>query len=234
VARDLARDHRVVIPDRLGYGKTGGRAAGFAVNANAVAKLLGTLDVDRALVVGHSWAGGVALEMVLDFPRYVAGLCLISSVAPEEPVDMLDRALARPVLGTALVAIALGTAGRLLSLGPGRAIAARYLLGKADQQLPELVKAWRRPSTWRSFVTEQRALVDELPTLAPRLGSISVPTTVVVGSNDRVIPPATGQDLAARIPGAILKVVDGAGHLLPQLQPGAVATAVRELVSRSF
>jgi len=91
VADNLATDHRVIVPDRLGYGLTGGPAAGFATNANAVAKLLGSLGVDGALIVGHSWAGGVALEMALDFPHHVAGLGLVSSVAPAEPAARFDK-----------------------------------------------------------------------------------------------------------------------------------------------
>lgn len=234
VASDLSRDHQVIVPDRLGYGRTGGRAAGFAVNANSLAKLLSAVGAERALVVGHSWAGGVALEMALDFPRLVAGVGLFASVSPWEPPGTLDRLLARPLVGTSMVVVTLSTAGRLLSWRPGRAFAGWRLRGQPAEQLSELAGSWRRRSTWRSFAVEQQALVHELPALGPRLPSIGVPTVVVVGSIDRVVPASTGRQLAANIPGAALEVVPGGGHLLPQLQPGTVATAVRRLAARSF
>ena len=233
VADNLATDHRVIVPDRLGYGLTGGPAAGFATNANAVAKLLGSLGVDGALIVGHSWAGGVALEMALDFPHHVAGLGLVSSVAPAEPAARFDKLLALRVVGTALCAASLSTAGRLLSWGPGRALAGRRLRGQSHEQLTEMALSWRRRSTWRSFAVEQRALVHELPLLASRLASITAPTMVVLGTLDRVVGRPSGSQLAAAIPGAELEMVQGGRHLLPQQQPGEVAAAVRRLAARA-
>jgi pimeloyl-ACP methyl ester carboxylesterase len=231
VARELAADHRVIVPDRLGYGRTGGRGAGFAANANSLAKLLRTLGEAEALVVGHSWAGGVAVEMALDFPGMVAGLGLVSSVSPVEPTDWLDRLLALPLAGTALAAATLTTAGSLLSMAPVRAFARWRLPGITKGQLFELARSWRTSATWESFSVEQRALVNELPSLAPRLASIGVPTVVLVGSVDRVVPAGLGRRLAAGIPRAELEVVPRGGHLLPQQQPLAVAAAVRRLAA---
>lgn len=224
VAEDLARDHRVIVPDRLGYGRTGGRAGGFAANANAVAKLLHRLGESEALVVGHSWAGGVALELALDFPASVAALALISSVAPSEPPARMDRVLALPVIGNVLAAVALGTAGRLLLSGPGRA-------RRRGQSLAKMASSWPRAATWRSFTIEQRALVHELPLLGPRLGALDVPTAVVVGSADRVVGQAASRQLATAIPMATLEVVQGGGHLLPLRQPDRVAAVARRLTS---
>ena len=232
VAGDLARDHLVIVPDRLGYGRTGGHAAGFAANANAVLRLLGSLGVARALIVGHSWAGGIGIELALDFPDAVAGLALVCSVAPGAPPGSLDRLLARPLVGTALTATALRTTGGVLSWGPARAFAGRRMRERSEVQLADLTRAWHRRVTWRSFAIEQRALVHELPLMAPRLASIAVPTIVVAGNLDRVVPATTARRLVAAVPGATLEIVPGGGHLLPQLQPGPVAAAIRHLADR--
>jgi pimeloyl-ACP methyl ester carboxylesterase len=233
VADDLSADHRVIVPDRLGYGLTGGRATGSAGICKRRREALRSLGTEKAVVVGHSWAGGVALELAIDFPRQVSGLGLVSSVSPAERVARLDSLLARRVVGTALVAAALGTTGRLLSWAPARAFAGRRLRGHSHDQLTEMAVSWRRRSTWSSFAVEQRALVHELPLLAPRLASIKAPTAVVLGTMDRVIGPTSGSRLAGAIPGAELEMVAGGGHLLPQLQPAAVAAAIRQLAKRS-
>ncbi len=232
VAADLAGDNLVIVPDRLGYGRTGGRAAGFAANANAVLRLLGSLGLAQALIVGYSWAGGIGIELALDFPESVAGLALVCSVAPGDPPGRLDRLLARPLVGTALTAAALSTAGGVLSWGPARAFAGWRMRGRSEEQLADLTRSWRRRVTWRSFALEQRALVHELPLMAPRLASIAVPTIVVAGNLDRVVPAAAARRLAAAVPGATLEMVPGGGHLLPQLQPGPVAAAIRQLADR--
>ncbi len=231
VATDLAHDHRVIVPDRLGYGRTGGRAGGFAANANAVIRLLASLGVDRALVAGHSWAGGIAIELALDYPGYVAGLVLIGSVAPGDPPSRVDRLLALPALGTALAATTLSTAGGVLSWGPARAVAHWRLRGRPEEQLAELTRSWRRRATWASFAREQRALVYELPAMAPRLAQVVAPTIVLAGTLDRVVPARAAHRLAGAIPGATLEMVPGGGHLLPQLQPATVSSALRRLAS---
>lgn len=227
VAEELAGEHTVIVPDRLGYGRTGGRAAGFSANAVALSRLLVALDVPDAVVVGHSWAGGVALQMALDFPHMVRALVLVSSVSPDVPVGRLDHILARRVVGTAVVAVTLSTAGSLLAWGPGRAYVGRRLAGRRRQDVSEVARLWRRPATWASFATEQRALLHELPAMAGRLAGIAAPAVVLVGSSDRVVAPATGRHLADAIPRASLHQVEGAGHLLPQARPGEVANAVR-------
>jgi pimeloyl-ACP methyl ester carboxylesterase len=232
VADDLAADHLVIVPDRLGYGLTDGRAAGFAANAGAVTRMLRSLEVEGAVVVGHSWAGGVALQLAVSYPSVVKGLVLVCSVVPGEALGRFDRLLARPVIGTAFAAVTLSTAGRLLSWGPARAFAGRKLRGRPEQQLAAMARSWRNPSTWRSFAIEQQALVHELGRLAPCLGSLRVPATVIIGSADKVVRPQAGRRLAAQLQGSDLEEVEAGGHLLPQLHPTTVASAIRRLAGR--
>ncbi|HEX6477159.1 MAG TPA: alpha/beta hydrolase, partial [Acidimicrobiales bacterium] len=86
-------------------------------------------------------------------------------------------------------------------------------------------------ATWRSFVTEQRALLAETATLEAGLGSIRTPTAVVAGRRDRVVPARAAADLAEAIPGAELLWVPGAGHLVPQEAPGVLVAIVRRYAS---
>ncbi len=229
VSRELEQDHLVVAPDRPGYGRTGGRAAGFLANAEQVAELMDRLDLGPAVVVGHSWGGGVALALALAYPERVCGVVLVASVSPFEPAGHLDRLLARPLVGRALVAASLSTVGRLLSWGPGRAFAGWRLRSQPHQQIEELARSWRRPATWASFAVEQRALVHELPVMATLMGAAAGPFLVLTGSLDRVVPVPTARRLAARLPAARLETVVGAGHLLPQMHPGAVAHWTRQI-----
>ncbi|MDQ6837826.1 MAG: alpha/beta hydrolase, partial [Actinomycetota bacterium] len=80
---------------------------------------------------------------------------------------------------------------------------------------------------WRSFMIEQRAYVDEVDDLASGLAGIRAPTVVVAGMSDHVVTPEVGARLASAIPGAVLRQVPGAGHLLPFDHPSEVADAVR-------
>ncbi|HEX8752612.1 MAG TPA: alpha/beta hydrolase [Solirubrobacterales bacterium] len=226
VADLLAPRMRVLAPDRPGYGRSGGSAAGFRENAEAVIGMLDEAGGDSAVVVGHSWASGVALTLAIEHPGRVRALVLVSPVAPTIPAGPLDRLLARPLIGAAATRAGFGIAGLGLALGPVRRKARMAVPALPPKQVAATAAAWRGGSVWRSFHAEQRALLAELPGLAPHLGAIAAPTTILHGSRDRVSPPPHGRELARRIPGARLVEAPGAGHMLPQQRPRLVAEQI--------
>jgi pimeloyl-ACP methyl ester carboxylesterase len=225
----LAEHRTVVVPDRPGYGRTGGPAQGFRANASAVLGLLDRLGLGRASFAAHSWAGGVALALAQDDPDRVGGLALIASVSPGQHLGALDRALAIPGIGAPVAAVTLWMAAHALSLPPIRQAIDRRLRGITDENLSAMASAWVHGDVWRSFVVEQRALVDELPSLARGLGAITAPTVVLVGAADRIVPASAGEHLAATIPGARLVRLNGAGHLLAHEHPATVAGEILQI-----
>jgi pimeloyl-ACP methyl ester carboxylesterase len=226
----------VVAPDRPGYGRTGGPATGFAGNAEAVVALLDRLGVDRFIAVGHSWGGGVALSMATRVPRRIRGLVLVSSVGPGAPATWDDRLLATPILGEIVAALTIGATGRLLGIDRVQSLADRRLAGRtleAVRALTRLTGAGTGTRVWQSFVSEQRSFLTELHLLAPALGSLEVPTAILHGSADRVVPPSVAALLTSTIPGAERKLLPGAHHLLPLDHPVEVAEAVRAVDARA-
>jgi pimeloyl-ACP methyl ester carboxylesterase len=223
----LGARYTLVIPDRPGYGRTGGRATGFAGNAAAVVHLLDRLGLDRVVLAGHSWAGGVCLALATGWPERVSGLVMVSSVGPGEHLGWDERILAAPVIGELIAAVAIGGAGLLLGRSRVQSLAERRLPGPAREAVAELTRLTRGGSNvWRSFVTEQRALLSELHGLADGLAAIRMPTAVVHGRNDRLVAPSVAENMAAAIPGATLDLVPGTGHLLPHDRPDVVAAAI--------
>jgi pimeloyl-ACP methyl ester carboxylesterase len=225
-----------IVPDRLGYGRTGGTAAGFEANAVALAALLDRLAVRRAVLVGHSWGGGVALAFAVFFPERTAGLVLAASIGPGERFGWQDRLLAAPLVGELLASLTLGEAGRLLASDRVQAVADRRLRGRPREALnvlAGLTGAGTGAAVWRSFVLEQRVLLRDLDALGPGLGAITVPTEVINGSADRIVPPPVAAGLAARIPGAVHAILPGAHHLLLREHPDAVSAAVHRVAGRA-
>lgn len=227
----LDNRYTLVIPDRPGYGATGGAATGFAGNAGAAVDLLNRLGIERAVFVGHSWAGGAALAAAAGHPDRVTGLVLVSSVGPGEHLGWDDRLLAAPVVGDALAAATIGGLGLVLGRSRVQRLADRHLDGRRHDAVVALTRLTRGGSrVWRSFVKEQRALLSELETLGPALASIEAPTAILHGSADRLVPYSVAQSLAAAIPGAQLRVLPGVGHLVPRDCPQEVAAAVDRVV----
>jgi pimeloyl-ACP methyl ester carboxylesterase len=237
VAPLLSDRFTVVAPDRLGYGRTGGLAAGFSENAVAVADLLDELAIDRAVIAGYSWAGGVALAFAQLFPGRTAGLVLAASVGPGERFHWEDRILATPLVGEVLAALTLGVAGPVVGSRAVQRLADRHLAGRARDAvsvLRGLTAHTDGTRVWRSFVIEQRVLLRDVEGLAPGLATIIAPTAVINGGADRLVPPPVADGLAAAIPGASHIVIAGAHHLLLLEQPGAVAAAIRRVAARAW
>jgi pimeloyl-ACP methyl ester carboxylesterase len=216
VVQRLRDRFRVLAPDRPGYGTNALPAGGFDHNARAMVALLDEAGVDRAVVAGHSWGAGVALAMAQRHPQRVSALAMVCPVTPGDRLGRLDRALAGRRAGPLLARAGFLGAGVALARPALRRRIEPLVPGSDTSRWPEVARAWR------SFWVEQRALIDDLPTL---LEPVSVPVTVVVGLRDHVTDPEAGRRFAIDV-GARLVEVPDAGHLLPMQRPEAVAAAV--------
>ncbi len=237
VAARLAARYRVLVPDRPGYGRTSLPAGGLEHNAAVLAAELERRRAVPAVVVGHSYGGGIALILAARAPEVVAALVLVGSVGAPGSVNALDRLLALPGAGevasaAGLLAVpALAGLRRLLgaSDATGR-LASRLAAALPDDDLVatggDLVR------TARAFGVEQRALLAEAGLLERAVGDVAVPTTVVTGAWDAVVPPSASADLAAGIAGARLVSLAGVGHFVARDVPDTLAEIVDEVASR--
>lgn len=232
VVTNLPAEFRVHLPDRPGYGRNERPAGGLADNADDLVRRLDDLDVERAIVAGHSWGGGVAIAMAERHPERVAGLVLAASIGPGclVPVDYL---LGLPVIGDALSFVTMRVAAPVVRRRIARFLAEADVAEEHRHRVEETLAANRRRPLWQTFVVEQRAMLRELPGLEEALATVTAPTVVLTGSADRIVPPRTAQALAAGIPGAELRTVDGASHDLPRSAPAAVGDAIAAVAARS-
>lgn len=226
----LGHTHRVVAPDRPGYGTNQATARGFEGNVDELVALLDAEGIARAVLVGHSWGAGVALLAGLRAPQRTASVVAVAPVVPGK-LDWSDRLLATPGLGTAAGGLSLA-ALRALGAHPG-------LLGLLRPKQPRLADSLRHSSAWlqirrgaTSMRLEAKALVNEFAALEDRLSELAVRTTIVAGSKDRVVRRGALAAFAERLPDARLVEVDG-GHLLPLEAPEAVARVIDSAIHRS-
>jgi pimeloyl-ACP methyl ester carboxylesterase/uncharacterized membrane protein YbhN (UPF0104 family) len=214
--------------DRPGYGASRRPAAGFTANAQAVLDDLDARGVRDAVLVGHSWGGGVALRAASLAPDRVQAVVLLASVGPG-CLTSLDWLLAAPGIGALSSLLAFRwtpwiARARLAWLRRryGRAL---YPGESASLQV------WGEPAEsdwplWRTFLAEQRALLLELAEVEEAAASIRVPVLLIADPRDRVVPVKTSHRLAAMLPDASLLLVEDAGHHLPRCAPSAVADAI--------
>jgi pimeloyl-ACP methyl ester carboxylesterase len=201
------------------------RPVDLAENARAAVAALDARRLERAIIVGHSLGAAVAAQLAIEFPERVASLVLVAPSATCGSLNRLDELLAAPVLGSALTTGAFAGVGLALRVGPLRhRIATRFGIG--DAYLRRYARVMLDPLSWHAFVVEQRMLFRDLPGLEARLGEITAPTTIVIGTADRIVTPASAARLAGAIPSAGLVRVDRATHLLPQERPVELADVI--------
>jgi len=237
VVEQLA-DHRVLVVDRPGYGRSGEETLSIEGNAEVLADLLAEEDAAPATVVGHSYGGGVAIVLAARRPELVAGLVLVGSIGRADSLNLLDRVLATSVMGEVVSAAGLFTLGRLLP--PVRRLAKdrdstvfQWLRASLPDDRYDRVSAQRGRQVRRSFVAEQRALVHEIGAVESSLTSVRAPTVVISGAWDLVVPPSVSASIAASIHGSELVRVARTGHFVPRDAPEVIAAGVRSVESRA-
>jgi pimeloyl-ACP methyl ester carboxylesterase len=227
----------VIFVDRAGLGfstRDRERGASPAYQAAVLQSVLDRLGVERAILVGHSWGGALALTFALDFPERTAGLVL---VAPATHPGIWRRkrysaVLAGPVgwFFARTLAFPLGT----ILMWPGSRAAflpqtmpQRYVKRSAAMLVlrpPSLMANWADVGSLDAFLERQVA----------RYATLAVPTIVVAGDRDPFVPTERhGEKLAAASPRVKLIVLPGFGHMLHHAAADRVVAAVDELTAAS-
>ena len=221
--RLVASGRRVVRYDQRGHGGSTLGRDGHAVErlGDDVLDVLCALDLRSAVLVGHSMGGMAAQSFVIHHPdearRRVASLVLVAT-ASGGLASRRGRALLRVASHTGVE--------RLLSTRRGAAFV-RWCLGRRPPR--DAVRLTRD-----TFVSTPAAVRrDQLQAMfefdfREACTSISIPTTVVVGTRDLMTPRRHARNMAAAIPEARLVEVAGAGHMLPLEAPDRVADVITE------
>lgn len=191
-------------------------------------------ELQRPVLVGHSLGGLIALRAALDRPDLWRALVLVGSAGLGRHVTPALQAAALPLVGDVAATVARSRPGALL-----RAAGKAPLVFGRPWRVPPgwLVDQYRRAQDGRFMETTLRALraqigisgqrrvvLDELPML-------SLPTLLIWGTADHVVPVAHGRAAAARLPDGRLETLSRLGHVPHVEDPARVATVVRDFLA---
>lgn len=212
--------HRVIVPDLRGLGESEATAGPvpmslFAEDLHALLHHLDSADTGPIILVGHSMGGYVALAFAKAYPQALRALVLVGTKAGADTAAAAAarRATAEKVRmeGSSVVVDAM--AAKMLSTG------------NSDQAMAAAVRGLMAPSKPEGVIGALLGMA-ERPDAGPWLGMIRVPTLVITGLDDTLIPPSESEFLAQAIPDAHLRLIPNAGHLVAFEQAEAFNSAL--------
>lgn len=237
VIEQLTTRYTVIAPDLLGHGRSGKPRADYSLGgfANGMRDLLAILGIDRVTVVGHSFGGGVAMQFAYQFPQFAERLVMVAPGGLGREVSPFLRALTLPGGGTALAVAATPPVRTALRLVGGRAHALG-LPGTAD--LPGALGVLRGksdPAERDAFLHVLRGVLDWRGQVVGMLDRAylaqGMPTCVVWGSRDTVLPVTHAQRAREAIPGARIEVIREAGHFPHEDTPDRFVQILHDFIA---
>ena len=235
VIPQLSTKYRVVAPDLLGHGQSAKPRSDYSLGAFAVLlrDLLDELGISRATVVGQSLGGGVAMQFAYQHRDYCQRLVLISSGGLGPEVGWTLRLLSAPGAELLLPAIA---PPPVVNVGNKL----RSWFSESGIQSPRGAEMWSAyssladPQTRQAFLRTLRSVVDYRGQSVSALNRLhltsDLPTMVIWGDQDRIIPIEHAYAVHAVRPDCRLEVLDGVGHFPHVERPGDVVALLDDFI----
>ncbi|GGL32728.1 putative hydrolase, alpha/beta fold protein [Nocardia jinanensis] len=198
----------------------------FGECARCIGRILDTLGIDRAHIVGNSWGAMIGATFAALYPERVLTAVLMNGTA--SPAGMRQRLEYGALL--ALAQIIGGFRGPLT-----RSSLSAFLGPTTMRTRPDVVERVRRAVRANDIGSARyavRSVVVRRPDQRQLLAQIHTPTLVVGGRQDATFPPAEVEDMARAVPGAELSFVEDAAHLLAIEVPDAVNALIDDFLRR--
>jgi 3-oxoadipate enol-lactonase len=218
----LSRWKRIA-PDLRGMGESSSGNAEYSMAryADDLVAVLNSVGVSQAVVCGLSMGGYIVFDLLRRYPERVRAVVLCDT---RPQADTGDARRNRDEL--AALAAESGPEAVAERLLPG--LLAPATLTDQPEVMTQCLDMARRCSV-EGIVGALRAMRDRSDS-TPLLGTIRVPTLVVVGAEDRVTPPAVAEAMARAISGARLAIIPEAGHVAPLEQPLATGRVLADFL----
>jgi pimeloyl-ACP methyl ester carboxylesterase len=213
----LARRYTVIAPDLIGHGQSAKPIGDYSLGAYAsgLRDLLRVLDLSRATVVGQSFGGGVAMQLAYQHPDLCERLVLVDSGGLGREVSWLLRFMTLPAseyLMPVLFPAIVRERGNELSRMLHRRGVRMARVGEMWRSYASLTETVNR----QSFIRTLRSVIDPGGQTVSAMDRLylagEIPTMIVWGDCDSIIPVSHAYAAHQAIPGSRLEIIEGSGH----------------------
>jgi pimeloyl-ACP methyl ester carboxylesterase len=213
----LAGQHRVYAIDLVGFGRSDKPSVPYSVSylAQFVNDFMEAQHLDQANLIGHSMGGGVTLQFAIQFPHKVQKLVSVASAGLGRELYLPFRLCTLPLVGEQLTRPSRKAVAQLLNdcvYDPALVTDEWIELGYQLAALPGAQQAIL--SALRANCNLRGMRGDVTQTILDNLASITAPTLIVWGEQDRVLPVAHARVAEKYIPNSRLHIFDACGHIV--------------------
>lgn len=227
----LSEHFQVITFDNRGVGQTESPAGPYSASMLAAdtAGLLDALGIKKAVVAGHSMGGFIAQAMALEFPQKIEKLVLCSTNfgGPHHV----------PITQEAMIVLMDMTSDPVTRFKNGLAVSTAP--GFAERH-PEIIQSWLEwrlanpvnVAGYQSQLAIGLGLLSEAAAFENKLHNITVPTLIMFGAHDKVVPPANADLLAQKIPHSQVMILPDAGHFFSMEVPEEASRGIIKFVQK--
>lgn len=234
----LAQRFTVVAPDLIGHGESGKPRRGeysLGAHANVLRDLLHVLGHERATFVGQSLGGGVTMQLAYQFPELCERLVLVGSGGLGREVSLVIRALTFPGAEYVFPLVCTPLLRDLLNRTLSWFYAAGLRVAPAIEEMWRSYTSLAEAETRRAFFRTLHSVIDlggQAVSATDRLYLTShVPTLILWGADDPIIPVSHAQSAHEAMPGSRLQIFNGVGHYPHCEDPERFVQAVVEFMT---
>jgi pimeloyl-ACP methyl ester carboxylesterase len=221
----LRSSYRVIAPDLRGFGEsdTGTGVTTMAQFAEDLHALLQERTTGPVILISHSMGGYVSFAFLRQYPALVRGLVLVGTKAGADSAEgaATRRATAEKVQKEGIQPVVNAMAPKMLAAG------------NQDATMAAQVRGLMTPSKPAGVIGALLGMA-ERPDSTPDLAKISVPTLIITGADDILIPPTESEALQHGIPNSQLNIIPNAGHLVAFEQPDKFNHILTEWLPRAL
>jgi 3-oxoadipate enol-lactonase len=219
----LSDEYRVITPDLPGFGKSPAGSGPFTIEslADSVDDFMCKVNARGGVLGGLSMGGYVAFAHLVKYPTHLKAVMLIDTKCEA------DTAEGKAGRGKMIEAVRQNG-----SKAAADAMEPKMFAPDAGKGRPELVKRLRgiMEACPAETIVHALAAMRDREDYRDKLASIAVPTLVIAGDQDVIMPLKGAEAMQREIPNSRLAVIKGAGHLAPMEQPEQVNRAIREFL----
>lgn len=233
---DLKRDYRVISLDLPGHGLSrcfDNDQIGMDQFTDVIDRVTSALKVERFTLAGNSMGGGAAWNFALAYPDQLEGLVLVDASGwPRSESESDDRPFVFRLLEIGIARNLVKDLDMTSLIRPGLEDSFADPGFVTDEMVDRYASLARAPCHREALLALSAGRDDRAEASPEILAEITVPTLVLHGERDNLIPAAHGEQFAAAIPGAELKLYPDVGHL-PQEEIAAQSVAdLRDFLAR--